>query len=95
MEGKFTDVEFVWVDIEDDSDTVDELDVENFPSIVIQRGRDVLFCGPMLPQIGLLERLIQTYQAQSDEEARQYAQATPERRALQTLADIRGRLAQQ
>lgn len=89
---RFPQVEFVWVDIEDEPDVVDELDVENFPSIVIQRGNDVLFYGPMLPQIGLLERLIQTYLAQTEEEALAYVQGNPERLALQGLADIRGRL---
>ncbi|MBK9615436.1 MAG: thioredoxin family protein [Uliginosibacterium sp.] len=89
---RFPQVAFVWVDIEDSPEVVDDLDVENFPSIVIQRGNDVLFYGPMLPQIGLLERLIQTYLALTDEEARAYVQGNSERLAWQGFADIRGRL---
>ena len=89
---RFPQVAFSWVDVEDEPDVVYELDVENFPCIVIQRGVDVLFYGPMLPQIPLLERLIETFLAQSEDEARVYACATAERRAWQGAADIRGRL---
>jgi thiol-disulfide isomerase/thioredoxin len=92
LSKRFPEVAFAWIDIEESPDVVDELDVENFPSIVIQRGRDVLFYGPMLPQIGLLERLIQTYLAQTEDEARAYVQGSAERLGWQGLADIRGRL---
>jgi thioredoxin 1 len=89
---RFPGVAFCWVDVEDQPEVVDDLDVENFPTLVIQRGRDVLFCGPMLPQHHLLERLIDTYLKQTAEEAAHYARATAERLAWQGLADIRSRL---
>lgn len=92
LREKFPQVEFAWVDIEDEPDVVDELDVENFPTVVIQRGSAVVFYGTVLPQLPLLERLIETYLDQSEDEACAYACATAERRGWQEVADIRGRL---
>lgn len=89
---KFPQAGFVWIDVEDEPEVVDDIDVDNFPTLVIQRGGLVLFCGPMLPQIHLLERLIETFMAQSEEEAARYALGTPERAGWQELADIRSRL---
>jgi hypothetical protein len=50
---------FVWIDIEDESDLVGDLDIENFPTIVLARGDDVLFAGPVMPHAGTIERLVQ------------------------------------
>lgn len=92
LSGRFPDLRFVWVDIEDEPEVVEDLDVENFPTVVIQRGHSVLFCGPMLPQHHLLERMIRTYLEQTPEESAAYAVGTPERAAWQDVADIRSRL---
>ena len=51
-------VHWRWLDIEDEADLVDELDVETFPTLLVARGRDVLFFGPVLPQAGALTRLL-------------------------------------
>ncbi|WP_341678541.1 thioredoxin family protein [Niveibacterium sp. SC-1] len=75
----FPDAGFVWVDVEDHADLIGDIDVENFPSILIQRGEAVLFLGPMLPEHGLLRRLIETFAAQTLTESVAYANATPER----------------
>lgn len=83
---------FRWVDIEDEPEIAGDLDVENFPTLVIQRGHDVLFCGPMLPMRHLLERLLETFLAQTAEESAQYARGNAERLGWQGLADIRARL---
>ena len=50
---------FVWIDIEDESDVIGDLDIENFPTIVLARGDDVLFAGPVMPHAGTIERLVQ------------------------------------
>ncbi|KAF7598998.1 MAG: thiol reductase thioredoxin [Candidatus Dactylopiibacterium carminicum] len=89
---KFPGVAFRWVDIEDEPEIAGDLDVENFPTLVIQRGHDVLFCGPMLPMRHLLERLLETFLAQTAEESAQYARGNAERLGWQGLADIRARL---
>lgn len=89
---RFPQIGFVWVDVEDEPEIVGDIDVENFPTLVIQRGSLVLFCGPMLPQSYLLERLIESYLAQSDAESRAYAGANRERSDWQGLADVRSRI---
>lgn len=92
LQGRFPELGFVWVDVEEQAEVADELDVENFPTLVIQRASHVLFCGPMLPQHFLLERLIETFLAQSEEVSAAYAVGTAERRSWQGVADIRSRL---
>ena len=49
---------FAWIDIEDHAELVDELDIENFPTLLIQRGDDVAFLGTMLPDVSQLKRLL-------------------------------------
>ena len=49
---------FVWVDVEDHADALGDFDVENFPTLLVQRGGDVLFFGPVLPHAGVVEGLL-------------------------------------
>lgn len=49
---------FAWIDIEDHANLVDELDIENFPTILIQFQHKVLFLGTMLPDANLVSRLL-------------------------------------
>jgi len=49
---------FVWLDIEDDSAVVGDIDVENFPTLAIYRGDRVLHFGVSLPQEGTVARLV-------------------------------------
>jgi thioredoxin 1 len=56
---KFPQAEFRWVDIEDQADEVGDLEVENFPTIRVTRGDQVLFHGTLLPHHAQLERLLQ------------------------------------
>ncbi len=49
---------FVWIDVEDEADTVDGIDVENFPTLLIARGGEPLFFGPLPPHVKTLQRLI-------------------------------------
>ena len=51
---------FVWVDIEDESDLVGDLDIEDFPTIVLARGDEVLFFGPVMPHAQTLDRLVRS-----------------------------------
>ena len=50
---------FEWIDIEDEADRLDEIDVENFPTLLIARGGRALFFGTITPQPGTLARLVQ------------------------------------
>lgn len=65
-----SDAVFHWIDVEADAERVGDLDVENFPTILIQRGESVLFYGTMLPQPMHLRRAIDTLAGLSPDEAR-------------------------
>lgn len=90
LAGEFPDMRFRWVDIEDQADEMGDLDVENFPTILVRRGEDVLFFGTMLPHLGVLRRTLETFAAQSSEESRRYARSAPERLAWQRDTDLLG-----
>ena len=73
-------VRFVWVDIEDEADVAGDLDVETFPTLLIADGQTARFLGPLLPQAGVLSRLIESLQAdQSSARADPQAQTVFER----------------
>jgi hypothetical protein len=59
MAERFPRAEFRWVDIEDDAEAVEEIEVENFPTILVRRGGETLFRGVLLPHHSHLERLLQ------------------------------------
>lgn len=80
---------FLWFDIEDRADEMGDLDVENFPTLLIRRRDHVLFFGTMLPHLGLLRRTLETFLAQSIEESRDYAWSNDERRSWQADSDLR------
>jgi thiol-disulfide isomerase/thioredoxin len=52
------DVCFVWIDIETHADQFDELDVENFPTILIEDAHATRFFGTVLPQPVIVERML-------------------------------------
>ena len=56
---------FVWVDIEDEDDAMGDVDIETFPTLLVARGADALFLGPVLPSAAGVERLVTSLQAQA------------------------------
>lgn len=52
------DVLMLWIDIEDEPDVVATFDVDNFPTLLIQRGNQVAFYGLVEADTGNLLRLI-------------------------------------
>ena len=84
----FPDTRFRWLDIEDQADDLGDLDIENFPTLFVQRRDSILFFGTMLPHLDLLRRLIETFHEQSLEESQAYALANPERAGWQQNADL-------
>ncbi|MBB1628118.1 thioredoxin family protein [Achromobacter sp. UMC71] len=60
LSGTFRQHVFAWIDIEDHAELLGEVDVENFPTLLVQIGGRVVFYGPMLPHIGHLERLLES-----------------------------------
>lgn len=82
---------FVWIDIEDQADLVGDLDVDNFPTLLIQRGSTVNFFGAMEPDTRQAERLLQTLTAKTHEELEREAGSSEEHRHWQEC-DLRRRL---
>ena len=50
--------DFAWLDIEDEADALGDIDIENFPTLLIARGDAALFLGPVTPQAQTAERLV-------------------------------------
>lgn len=90
---RFPTARFLWIDIEDDADLVDDYDVENFPTLLIQRDDTVVFFGTMLPHLDLLQRTLESFHTQTPEESRYHAHADPLRRSWQTERNLRRALA--
>ncbi|MGB6106199.1 MAG: thioredoxin family protein [Pusillimonas sp.] len=59
LAGRWPAHTFVWVDIEENPELLEDEDVENFPTLLIQNPRGNLFFGTLLPYISHLERLIE------------------------------------
>ena len=56
----FPGLEFRWLDIEDDAEEVGDREVENFPTLLVERDGTQLFYGPLPPQHEHLKRLLAT-----------------------------------
>jgi thioredoxin 1 len=54
---------FAWIDIEDESDLLGDIDVENFPTILISQGSTPHFFGTVLPHIEQLQKLLDAAKA--------------------------------
>ena len=89
---QFPDQQFVWIDVEDQSDVVGDLDVENFPTILIQKNDIVAFYGTMLPEPRQVARLLDAQLERSEEELRREAASTPERQKWQQECNLAMRL---
>lgn len=83
------DKQFIWIDIEDQADLVGDLDVDNFPTLLLQRGDTVAFFGTMVPDGGVADRLVQAQAEHSDEELARLAQSSQERRNWQQECNLR------
>jgi thiol-disulfide isomerase/thioredoxin len=87
--ARHPDKQFVWIDIEDQADLVGDLDVENFPTLLLQRGDTVAFFGTMVPDGGVADRLVQAQAEQSPEELARLGASTDERREWQRECNLR------
>jgi thioredoxin 1 len=89
LAARHPDKFFLWIDIEDQADVVGELDIESFPTLLMQRGDLVAFFGTMLPDPGLAHRLIQAQLEPSAAELAAQAQGSAEHRAWQNDCNLR------
>ena len=60
LQTEFPQAQFVWVDIEDQTDLVDPVEVENFPTLLVVADGQARFFGTLLPHIDTLRRILQT-----------------------------------
>lgn len=84
---------FLWIDIEDQADIIGDFDVDNFPTLLIQRGDDVVFYGTTLPDHHIANRLITSHADQSEEQNRAGIRSTAERKTWQLERNLRRTLA--
>ena len=49
---------FAWVDVEDESDAMGDVDIETFPTLLVARGGRALFLGPVQPSAAQIKRLV-------------------------------------
>ncbi|MGJ7915425.1 thioredoxin family protein [Massilia sp. LXY-6] len=89
LAARHPDKTFVWIDIEDQADVVGELDVENFPTLLLQRGGNVAFFGTMLPDPNVTDRLVQAQALLPDDELARLAASSEERRGWQRECNLR------
>ena len=80
---------FAWVDVEDEADTMGDVDVETFPTVLVARGDEARFLGPVHPSAAQVSRLITSLQARQEPAAGLpgEAQALLERLAAHVLPD--------
>lgn len=58
LEAAHPAMKFQWVDVEDDSALVGDLEIENFPTLAVFRGDKPLFYGVTMPQEGVVARTL-------------------------------------
>lgn len=56
--AQHADAKFVWLDVEDDSALVGDIEIENFPTLAVFRGGRALFYGVTMPQEGVVTRTL-------------------------------------
>ena len=87
--ARHPDKVFVWIDIEDQADVVGDLDVDNFPTLLVQRNDTVAFFGTMLPDPAVAERLLKAQAELPPAELARLAQSSDERRTWQRDCNLR------
>ncbi len=60
VQARYAQVEFLWIDVEDEADLLHPLDIKDFPTLLLAVGNEPRFLGPVTPQAEMLERLIRS-----------------------------------
>ncbi len=89
LAAEFPAARFRWLDIEEDAEQMGDLDIENFPTLLIRRANSIVFFGTMLPHLEHLRRTLETFQEQTLEQSQEYARSNAERLGWQHDADLR------
>jgi hypothetical protein len=83
------DQHFVWIDIEDQAAVVGDLDIDNFPTLLIQQRDTVCFFGTVLPDLRQADRLLRAQLELSRSELETEARSTAERIGWQQHCNLR------
>jgi thiol-disulfide isomerase/thioredoxin len=94
LASRHPDKRFVWIDIEDQADVVGDLDVENFPTLLMQRDDAVAFFGTVLPDLQLADRLIVAQAEKSEADLRAEVANNAQRKEWQSECNLRILLAE-
>jgi thioredoxin-like negative regulator of GroEL len=92
LAAQHPDKHFLWIDIEDQADVVGDLDIENFPTLLLQCGEQVAFFGAVQPDIGIAKRLVSAYAQKSVADLQKECAINPERQEWQADYNLRQRL---
>lgn len=79
---------FAWVDVEDEADAMGDVDIETFPTVLVARGSQPLFFGPVQPSGAQLARLLASLKHTGTDEAVSAQAVSPEASPL--LARLQG-----
>jgi thioredoxin 1 len=85
---------FLWIDIEDQADVVGDFDVENFPTILLQKADTVAFFGPVLPDTRGVQRLLAAQMEKTQTELAREAGSNAQRQQWQDECNLRTHLRQ-
>ncbi|HLW04577.1 MAG TPA: thioredoxin family protein [Azoarcus sp.] len=88
LASDYPEVAFHWVDIEHDPAWQEDWDIEDFPTILVQRGETVVFLGPMLPQPLQLRRVLESLLTMDAAACAQHAESSAEHRAWQRMNEF-------
>jgi thioredoxin 1 len=89
LANQHPDKYFVWIDIEDQADIVGDFDVENFPTLLIQRGDLIAFYGTAPPDARVAGRLLEAQIQKNEGELQAEALNSIERQRWQQDYNLR------
>ena len=92
LSEKYPDIVFLWIDIEDHAELLGDLDIENFPSLLIQFGDIVNFFGCIHPDAGVAERLLKSQLDTDIAEMKRLAASNEEHACWQKDVNLRALL---
>ncbi|HEX2547298.1 MAG TPA: thioredoxin family protein [Ramlibacter sp.] len=64
LSARHPHVRFAYVDVEDEDETMGDVDIETFPTVLIARGSQVMYLAPVPPMAKPFDRLLARLQAQ-------------------------------
>lgn len=58
LQAAHPEIDWHWIDIEDEADLVGDVDIQTFPTLLIADAGRPWFAGPVLPKAEVVERLL-------------------------------------